>query len=75
MYTADNAREGNYHDLDARIEYAVRNNKHGNGAYMRIYHDDSFRWNLESELERRGFFNIDIPSFTLKTDVYFEWES
>jgi hypothetical protein len=74
MYTADDARQGNDDELDSRIEYAVRNNRHGNGAYMRIYHDDSFRHNIVTELERRGFKNIDAPSFVLKTDVYFEWD-
>ncbi|QGZ14043.1 hypothetical protein PP939_gp206 [Rhizobium phage RL38J1] len=74
MFTANDARKGNEDELDERIEYAVRNNRHGNGAYIRIYHDDSFRWNIVGELERRGFKNIDAPSFTLKTDVYFEWD-
>ncbi|QIG69757.1 hypothetical protein EVB81_188 [Rhizobium phage RHph_I46] len=74
MFTADDARRGNEDDLDERIEYAVRNRRHGNGAYLRIYIDDSFRHNIKSELERRGFKNIDAPSFSLKTDVYFEWD-
>jgi hypothetical protein len=74
MFTADDARKGNADELDERIAYAVRNNRHGNGAYLRIYHDDSFRHNIEYELERRGFKNVDCPSFVLKTDVYFEWD-
>lgn len=73
MFTADDARKGNEDELDERIEYAVRNNRNGNGAHMRIYYDDSFRHRIQSELERRGFKNIDVPSFTLKGDVYFEW--
>lgn len=74
MFTARDARRGNIDELDVRIEYAVRNNRQGNGAYLRIYHDDSFRHSIESELERRGFKNIDAPSFCIKTDVYFEWD-
>ncbi|MGQ4813073.1 hypothetical protein ACCZ74_12335 [Agrobacterium vitis] len=74
MFTANDARRGNEDELDDRIAYAVRNNKHGNGAYIRIYHDDSFRHSIVTELENRGFKNIDAPSFTIKTDVYFEWD-
>ncbi|CAM3519470.1 hypothetical protein G6L26_007555 [Agrobacterium radiobacter] len=74
MFTADDARKGNEDELDDRIAYAVRNNKQGNGAYLRIYHDDSFRHSIVSELERRGFKNVDAPSFCIKTDVYFEWD-
>lgn len=74
MFTARDARRGNIDELDDRIAYAVRNNRQGNGAYLRIYHDDSFRHSIESELERRGFKNIDAPSFCIKTDVYFEWD-
>jgi hypothetical protein len=74
-FTADNARRGNDDELDGRIAYAVRNNRQGsNGAYMRIYHDDSFASRIELELEARGFKNVDKPSFTIKTDVYFEWD-
>jgi hypothetical protein len=61
-------------ELDDRIAYAVRNNRSGNGAYLRIYHDDSFRHSIRTELENRGFKNVDVPSFVLKTDVYFEWD-
>ncbi len=74
MYTADDARRGNQDDLDERIEYAVRNFRQGNGATMRIYHDDAFRHSIAYELERRGFKNIDVPDITLKGDVYFEWD-
>jgi len=75
MFTADDARKGNEDELDDRIAYAVRNNRQGYGAYMRVYHDDSFRHRLEMELERRGFKNIDYDSgFCIKTDVYFEWD-
>ncbi|QIG68126.1 hypothetical protein EVB55_191 [Rhizobium phage RHph_Y68] len=74
MFTADDARRSDQNDLDERIEYAVRNRREGNGAYIRIYHDDSFRHRIVSELEKRGFKNIDAPSFSLKTDVYFEWD-
>lgn len=74
MFTADHARRGNEDELDGRIEYAVKNNRHGNGAYIRIYHDDTFRHRIEYELEARGFKNIEVPQITLKGDVYFEWD-
>ena len=74
MYTADDARRGNYDDLDGRIEDAVKYNRHGNGAYIRVYIEDSFCHSIGYELERRGFKNIDVPSITLKGDVYFEWD-
>lgn len=78
MYTADDAREGNKErdqaDLDERIEYAVRNNRCGNGATIRVYIEDSFCRSIGYELERRGFKNVDVPSITLKGDVYFEWD-
>lgn len=74
MYTADDARATDRSDLDERIEYAVQNYRQGNGTYMRIYSDDSFRHDIVSELEARGFKNIHVPSFVIKTDVYFEWD-
>lgn len=73
-FTADDARRGNADELDGRIAYAVRNNRHRAGAYIRIYHDDSFRYSIAQELEDRGFKNIDVPDITLKGDVYFEWD-
>lgn len=72
-FTADDARRGNWDELDGRIEAAVRDAGGGNSAYLRIYAEDSFRYGIESELEKRGFINIRVPNFTLKGDVYFEW--
>lgn len=74
MYTASDARRGNELELDGRIEMAVRNGGHGH-AYLRIYAEDSFRHRIESELTRRGFKNVRVPDFTLKGDVYFEWDT
>lgn len=74
MYTANDARNADNDDLDQRIEYAVKHFREGNGASLRIYHDDSFRYRIVEELEMRGFKNIHAPSFTVKTDVYFEWD-
>lgn len=73
MFTADDARRGNYDELDARIRAAVRDGN-GNSASLRIYHDDAFRYTIEEELDRRGFKNIDVPDIVLKGDVYFEWD-
>lgn len=74
-FTAHDARMGNDDELDGRIAYAVRNNKQGSsGAYIRIYHDDSFAHRIEQELEARGFKNVVAHSFSIKTDVYFEWD-
>ena len=58
MFTADDARRGNDDELDERIAHAVRNNKHGNGAYLRVYADDSFRDSIAEDLEKRGFKNV-----------------
>jgi hypothetical protein len=73
MFTASDARRAVGDDLDERIAYAVRNNRSGDGAYMRIYIEDPWCRRIESELEARGFINIDVPDITLKGDVYFEW--
>lgn len=73
MFTADDAREGNEDELDERIEYACRNHRHGDGAYIRVYVEDSFWSSIGYELERRGFRNVDVPSGMLTKDVYFEW--
>ena len=72
-FTADDARRGNYDDLDRRIRAAVRDGG-GNHAYLRVYHDDAFLYSIKEELEARGFINVQVPSITLKGDVYFEWE-
>lgn len=78
-FTANDARRGNWDELDGRIRAAVSDCGYAdNGnyfAYVRIYHDDAFRYDIASELEARGFVNIDVPSITLKGDVYFEWEA
>jgi hypothetical protein len=75
MFTADDAASGNMDELDDRIAYAVRHNQCGyKRASIRIYIEDSFAHSIEYELERRGFKNIDAPSFVLKTDVEFSWD-
>jgi hypothetical protein len=73
MFTAQDAARGNMDDLDQRIRQAVRDGS-GKSAYLRIYMEDSFAHSIEYELEKRGFKNIQVPSFVLKTDVYFEWD-
>lgn len=74
MYTAEDARQESGRDLDEVIRHAVKNADAGpNATYMRVYHDDPWLWRLESELEARGFKNIDVPDITIKGDVYFEW--
>lgn len=76
MYTANDARRGNYDDLDRRIEDAVRSHDAGpNASYLRIYIEDAFCHTIQEELERRGFKSVRVPDITLKGDVYFEWES
>lgn len=72
-FTADDARRGNADELDSRIKAAVREGG-PNHAYLRIYIEDAFRDTIERELEARGFINIRVPDFTLKGDVYFEWD-
>lgn len=73
MYTADMARTQRKNDLDDRIKAAVEEEFMANGAYMRVYIDDPWLSNIETELKIRGFKNIDIPNITLSGDVYFEW--
>lgn len=82
MFTADNARslnkvlsEEQSRLLDERIkrevEDAVRSGlTHG---HLRVYNDDWFFHSIEYELNQRGFHSVDIPSITLKGDVYFSW--
>lgn len=72
MFTAQNARDGNTADLDERIERAVRSSG-GTSAYIRVYHDDPWRYSIKSDLEDRGFTNVDVPDICLSGDVYFEW--
>lgn len=74
-FTADDARRGNMDELDGRIRAAVQDRGAGpNAAYLRIYAEDSFRFTIASELEDRGFKNIEVPDITIKGDVYFEWD-
>lgn len=73
MYTADDARRGNQDELDSRIASAVRNNRDGNGATIRVYHDDAWRYTIEADLLERGFTNISVPDIIICGDVYFEW--
>lgn len=51
----------------------MRNGGYGR-ASIRIYHDDSFRHDIQYELEKRGFKNVDVPHITIKGDVTFEWD-
>lgn len=73
MFTAQDANNLVQNDLDERIERAVREYSENSGAYLRIYHDDSFFHNIEEELTRRGFKNINVPDICIKGDVWFEW--
>lgn len=73
MYTAEDAREETGRDLDEVIRMAVKGSDMLNAAYMRIYIEDRWYRNIESELESRGFKNIQVPDIILKGDVYFEW--
>ena len=75
MFTADVARQITVaDDLDARIEYSVKERKRNNGAYLRIYDTDTFIHTIKEELEKRGFINVSVPDICLSGDVYFEWE-
>lgn len=74
-FTADMARQLDDILLDERIEHAIKHRKAGtNGAYIRIYIEDSFRYSIQSDLEERGFKNVDVPDICLCGDVYFEWD-
>lgn len=73
VYTAEDAREETGRDLDEVIRMAVNGSEIPNAAYMRIYIEDHWCHNIESELESRGFKNIQVPDIILKGDVYFEW--
>jgi hypothetical protein len=76
MYTADMANDDGQEDLDNRIRAAVRDQDAGyKAAYLRIYCDDPWRYEIEAELERRGFRDIRVPDIVLKGDVYFTWRS
>lgn len=75
MFTADDARRAGQDDLDRRIRAAVHENDGGNNAaYLRVYCDDPWVNEIEYELERRGFINIQVPDIVIKGDVYFEWD-
>jgi len=70
MFTASMVKQGNARAFDERLEYAVKNFNHGNnGAYMRIYCDDPWRWNVKEMLEERGFINVDVPDIVISGDV------
>ena len=74
MYTADDANEDGQADLDRRIREAVMEQDAGyKAAYLRIYIEDPWVYQIESELERRGFRDIRVPDIVLKGDVYFSW--
>lgn len=73
MFTADDVHHIVDEELDARIKYAVRNYREGNGAYIRVHCEDSFFHNIKWELERRGFKNVSDHNNILTADIYFEW--
>ena len=73
MFTADDAYNSVGDDLDERIEYAVLNNRQGNGATIRVYVEDPFFRSITWELERRGFKNVADHDNILTADIYFEW--
>lgn len=74
MFTAEDARHSSRDDLDRRIRAAVKDCDAGhNAAYLRIYIEDPWVHSIQSELEERGFKNINVPDICLKGDVYFEW--
>lgn len=73
MYTADQARARTTDDLDRRIQEAVQEAGSARTASMRIYAEDWFARTIAEELEQRGFTDIRVPSFMLKTDVAFSW--
>jgi len=76
MYTAEMANHDGQEDLDNRIRAAVREQDGGyKAAYLRVYIDDPWLYQIEAELERRGFRDIRVPSIILKGDVYFSWRS
>lgn len=73
MFTANDARSGDMDALDVRIQKAIKNHRDGGGAYMRVYHDDPWRYSIERDLTERGFINIHVPDIIVCGDVYFEW--
>lgn len=74
MFTAKDAKQIISDDLDERIANAIRNHRGRSGAYLRIYHEDSFSSSIIEELEKRGFKNIVVPDYVTTADVYFEWD-
>lgn len=75
MFTAAHARDHDRRDLDTRIKNAVTGRRKGQGAYMRVYHDDPWRYSIQSDLEERGFTNVEVPDIVICGNVYFEWTS
>ena len=76
MYTAEmaNNEEDGQCDLDKRIRAAVKEQDGGyKAAYLRVYIEDPWVHNIEEELERRGFKDINVPDIIIKGDVYFSW--
>lgn len=75
MFTADDARNLEKSDLDERIEHAVKTRaiKGERRAYLRVYSDDPFCYQIEEELVKRGFHSIDVPAIYIKGDVEFGW--
>jgi len=73
MFTAEDARQNDHEELDRRIKAAVREAGSARNATIRVYIEDWFCRSIGSELERRGFVNVQVPDICLKGDVYFEW--
>lgn len=84
MYTADQARkrsEDTEQDNDRNLDYVIRDAvedaqegfSEATSAYMRVYCNDPWLSNLKEELEKRGFFSVNIPDIVIKGDVYFAW--
>lgn len=79
MYTAHDAkneRNNNDHELDERIERAVKEAKRfgHTSATIRVNIHDSFVHRVEQELEDRGFKIIEGGPIYFKGGIEFSWE-
>ena len=63
MFTAEDAKKIVMSDLDEKLEYAVKNRRQGDGAYVRINSEDWFSSDIENILKQRGFVNIQVPNW------------
>ena len=78
MFTAQMARDeedSNTLELDRRIEAAVKEGRRwGTRGSIRVYREDPFCFTIREELEKRGFYVIDVPrEITICGDVDFSW--